>query len=275
MEMIAWKDFEKRVLEYFSHRFPDCKIDRNVKIVGRLSKRKREIDILLSTTTFGSSVQLAIECKRWNSKIDVADVGGFLDKLKDVGISMGIMVSKLGYTSGAYNRAKSENNIQLQVLDFEHLPKFQNFWANPYRGKVGAIIYAPNGWLINTVLPSEMRNMALCTLNPFELTPEQAYNQRRFMYFNIDSVSEDLNLDKLLARQDSAVIEKSPKSRISYWDEETKSKNKLKFRQIDYLDRNYSEFTAAVELETFFAYCVELVPPDYNVSAPPISGHKN
>ena len=58
-------------------------------------------------------MQLVIECKNWNSKLDVADIGTFIDKLKDIGIYKGIIISKFGYTEGAYRRARSEVYVQL------------------------------------------------------------------------------------------------------------------------------------------------------------------
>src|ERR1039458_3799620 len=107
-----WKEYENKVLEYFTKRFPNSKIDRNIKLKGRKSNTPREIDILLTDTSFGVSMQLVIECKDWTSKLDVADIGTFIDKLNDVGISKGIIISKLGYSVGAHNRARAEVNVQ-------------------------------------------------------------------------------------------------------------------------------------------------------------------
>lgn len=208
-------------------------------------------------------MQLAIECKEWSSKLDVADIGSFIDKLKDVGISKGIMVSRFGYTESAYRRARSELGVQLQVLDFDNLPSMQNFWANPYRGNVGAIVSAPNGWLVNLAIPKQSMKDMLCSLNPFEFEPGEAYKRKQFMYFQINSIGAGPDILKLFAEQDAVVLDKWPKSKIRYWEEDCEVLKKVSFRQIDYPEKGHSEFTAGIQVLDFFAYCVYIVPLDY------------
>ena len=95
------------------------------------------------------------------------------------------MVSKLGYSKGAHQRAKSEFEVQLQVLDFENIPDFYGFWGNPYRGHLGALISAPNGWVVNAKIPHELYEQMLCFIHPFEYTFEKAMKNKQFMYFQI------------------------------------------------------------------------------------------
>lgn len=258
-----WKEYENKVLDYFTARFPDCKIDRNIELLGRLSKTPREIDILLTTTVFGCSMQLVIECKNWNSKLDVADIGTFIDKLHDVGISKGIIISKLGYTEGAYNRARTEVNVQLQVLNFENIPDFYGFWATAYRGNLGAIISAPNGWIVNNDVNADLLPDMLGFMHPMEFSAEVASRKKHFMYFQIYPIIETKNLKVTLEKQDEIVKTKFPKSRIRYWSEKIEKGNVI-YRQIDYVEDNYVEFTGAVECNDFFFYCVCMVPIDHN-----------
>lgn len=261
--MKSWQEYEQRVLNYFQNRFLDGKIEKNVKLFGRLSETDREIDILLSTTVFGCSMQLAIECKDWSKKLDVADIDSFIGKLNDVGISKGIIISKKGYSESAYVRVRKEIGIQLQVLDFENLPLFHNFWANPYRGNVGAIVYAPNGWLVNIVKPSNFGGDALCMLAPFEFDTNEAYSRKQLMYFNINSILNGPDLTKLFVEQDEVVMKKWPKSKIKHWEEKYIKGGTIKYRLIQYPERGFSEFTGGLECDDFFAYCVSIVPTDY------------
>lgn len=260
---MTWKEYENKVLDYFTARFPDCKIDRNIELPGRLSKTPREIDILLTATVFGCSMQLVIECKNWNSKLDVADIGTFIDKLNDVGISKGIIISKLGYSEGAYNRARTEVNVQLQVLDFENMPGFYGFWANAYRGHLGAIISAPNGWVVNNDVPSDLLLDMLGFMHPMEFTPRIASEKKHFMYFQIYPILEGNNLKITLEEQDEIIKNKFPKSKINYLEEKIESGN-VTYRQINYIEDNYVEFTGAVECDDFFFYCVCTAPIDHN-----------
>lgn len=260
-----WKKYEKNVLDYFQSRFPYALIRKNVKLKGRLSGIKREIDILIESQIFGCSIQIAIECKNWKSKLDVSDVGAFIDKLKDVGISKGVMISKLGYSSGAYQRAKSEIELQLQVLDFENMPDFYGFWGNPYRGNFGALISAPNGWVVNSKIPDELRMNLLCFLHPFELSPEKSMGNKQFMYFQIFPVIGEDDLHKAFEDQDKIVLKKDKKAKINYWKEQVGNgrEGTIKYRQIDYYNDDYTEFTGGVTTDDFFAYCVYSVSKDF------------
>lgn len=260
---MTWKEYENKVLEYFTAKHPNHKIGRNIKLKGRLSKTPREIDILLSTVVFGCSLEIAIECKNWNTKLDVADIGAFIDKLHDVGISKGIIISKKGYSEAAYNRARTEVNVQLQVLDFENIPKIHGFWGYTYRGNLGALLSAPNGWIINNDVPENMRIDMLCFFHPMEYTFEVAAKKKHLMWFQIFPIIEDLNLTKTLKNQDERVKINYPNSKIKYWKEGLNGGTVL-YRQIDYIKENYTEFTAGVESEDFFAYCICIMPSDYN-----------
>lgn len=255
-----WKDYENKVVDYFNSKFPDCEIKRNIKITGRLSHTPREIDILLTTTVFGCSMQLVIECKNWNSKLDVADIGSFIDKLKDIGIYKGIIISKLGYTDGAYKRARTEVYVQLQVLNFENMPEFYGFWAVPYRGIYGAALSAPNGWVINNKVPNEYRTKALCFLHPMEYTAEEANHRRHLMYFQINFGAK---LKDTLNYQDRVVKENYPKSVIEYWTENS-AKRVITYRKIHYVEESYFEYTGAIDKEDFYVYCVCSLPNDFN-----------
>ena len=260
-----WKEYEKKVLEYFQGRFPDAIIKSNVFLQGKLSGIKREIDILIETQILGHSILIAIECKNWKTKLDVSHVGTFIDKLKDVGISKGVMVSKLGYSKGAHQRAKSELEVQLQVLDFENIPDFYGFWGNPYRGNFGALISAPNGWVVNANIPQELYDHMICFIHPFEYTYEEAMKKKQFMYFQILPIIEEYDMFKIFEEQDKLVLKKDKKAKIEYWEEPVGKERKgiIRYRRIDYIKENYTEFTGGVQSDDFFAYCVYSVQSDY------------
>lgn len=91
------------------HEEPGVKIERNVRIPSLLnSKRKREIDILLTGTFSGYPIRIAIECKNYKSVIDAPKIDAFVGKLQQIGIPSqhGVFVSAHGFTAGAIDRAK-------------------------------------------------------------------------------------------------------------------------------------------------------------------------
>lgn len=94
------------------HQQEGVKVDKRIKIPagGTSSKRKREIDVLLTSYVAGYPVKIAIECKNEKEKIGSPKIDAFVGKLKDVGIpaQLGIYVSPTGYTKGALERAKAD-----------------------------------------------------------------------------------------------------------------------------------------------------------------------
>lgn len=83
-------------------------VERNVRLPSLLnSKRKREIDILLTGTFSGYPIRIAIECKNYESVIDAPKIDAFVGKLQQIGIPSqhGVFVSARGFTSGAIDRA--------------------------------------------------------------------------------------------------------------------------------------------------------------------------
>jgi restriction endonuclease len=101
------------------HEGPDVKVERNVLLppLNGDPKRKREIDVLLTSYVAGYPVRIAIECKNEAEKNDVEYIDAFVGKLDDVGIphQHGIFISVSGYTSGAIDRAKAKG-IRTLVL---------------------------------------------------------------------------------------------------------------------------------------------------------------
>ena len=101
------------------HDWLNVKVERNVflPVVGQ-SKRKREIDVLLTSNLAGYPVRIAIECKNEKVPIGSPKIDAFIGKLNDIGIPIqhGIYVSASGYTSDAIERAK-EAGIRPLILN--------------------------------------------------------------------------------------------------------------------------------------------------------------
>ncbi len=91
------------------HDAPDVTVEQNVRVPAlRNPKRKREIDVLVSGSFAGYPLRLAIECKNYQSIIDIPKIDAYIGKLQDIGIPTqhGIYVTARGFTTGALDRAK-------------------------------------------------------------------------------------------------------------------------------------------------------------------------
>ncbi len=255
---MTWNEYEDAVLNYLIAKFSGSKVTKNVKIKGSFSETLRQIDILVETQISDFYIPLVVECKNWETKLDVADIGSFIDKLKDVGISKGLMVSKCGYTKAAYQRVKNENDINLFILDFENMSEFQGFWANPYRGNLGAFLSAPTGWVADyNLTQEEMTYIGLCLLYPMGLTKQEAFENKQVMFFQIYPVPilTSFDINELIKEQNDAVLIKDKKAKINLW-QENSNQGLISYREIYYDKDNYMEYTAYVQTERFYAICI-------------------
>ena len=100
------------------HSVPGVRVEQNVRLPGRgTSRRKREVDILLTAAVAGYPVRVAIECKNERERVDAPRIDAFVGKLDDIGIPQqcGIYIARGGYTSGASERAR-EAGIRTLIL---------------------------------------------------------------------------------------------------------------------------------------------------------------
>lgn len=106
------------------HEYSGVKVEKNVKLPARhgVKKRKREVDVLLTSTVAEYTVRIAIACRNEATKVEVEDIGAFIDLLNDVGIppQQGIFVSVKGFRKGALARAK---DIGIRTFVLEGLTK--------------------------------------------------------------------------------------------------------------------------------------------------------
>lgn len=104
------------------HGIPGVKVEKRIRLpsIRPNSRRKREIDVLLTSRVAGYPVRIAIECKNLKSPVKSKHVDKFLSVLSDVGIPIvnGILVSASGYRSDALDLAREAG---LQPLIFEGL----------------------------------------------------------------------------------------------------------------------------------------------------------
>ena len=103
------------------HTYSNVKVERNRKLPvhdpSGKSKRKREVDVLLTSYVAGYPIQFVIECKNEKNEIGSPLIDSFIGKLDDLGIpcQSGIFVSASGFNDEAVERAKKKG-IKLLTL---------------------------------------------------------------------------------------------------------------------------------------------------------------
>lgn len=110
------------IVEHLCSGIKNAKVSKNIKIIGKKSGEKREIDVLIEGMVGAFPVNIVVEAKNYNKPVGIEKVESLNSKLGDVGGNMGVLVCPNGFTKAARNLALS-NGIKLyEVFD----PKLGN-----------------------------------------------------------------------------------------------------------------------------------------------------
>jgi len=80
------------------------KVEHNVKLEG--ADGERQIDVLISSESFGIKFKTIIECRDFKGKLSISSIDGFHSKLLDVKANKGVLISRKGFSSKAISKAK-------------------------------------------------------------------------------------------------------------------------------------------------------------------------
>ena len=116
-------DYENGVADVLAYLAgPSAKVERNVSLPGRLSGVNRQIDVLVRGKIYDRpDSTLVVDAKRWKAPLDVADVGCFIDLVRDVESDFGLLVTNAGASPGASTRAHREGTVQVDLLPVRQL----------------------------------------------------------------------------------------------------------------------------------------------------------
>lgn len=109
-----WEGFELLVAQIETEAAPTATVQHNIKLPGK-SGVPRQIDVAVQQVVGLHKVLIVIECKHHRQAVDINTVGEFASKLEDVRASEGVLVSPVGYTSGAKDLAR-DRGIWLRTL---------------------------------------------------------------------------------------------------------------------------------------------------------------
>jgi tetratricopeptide (TPR) repeat protein len=209
-----WKNYEKEILTYIQETFPETNISFDQKIIGRFSKVKRQIDILIESEVAGYEIKIIIDCKYFSRKIDVKQVESFCSMLEDVDAHQGVLITNKGYTKASINRAYYGNDkIELDIINFDDLHDYQTFATLPYVGHFSVIVSAPFGW----VLDLKDRINSNATLHQRGITLKEAQKRQEWMYMQFWKIkSPDFAIEQLIEIQNTNILKIDPKTKFIY-----------------------------------------------------------
>ena len=83
-------------------------VRHNEKIVGKTGVA-HQIDVLWKFRYAGIEHIVAVECKNYSSSVELGDVRSFHSVIEDIGIARGVIVTRVGFQSGAQEFANVVN----------------------------------------------------------------------------------------------------------------------------------------------------------------------
>ncbi len=96
----------------------DFCVTPNARIIGRISERSRQIDVLIEHRhKTDNSCRVIIDAKIQTRKIDIKEVEAFKGLMEDVGARQGYLICANGWTKSAEKRAQESISIHLIPLD--------------------------------------------------------------------------------------------------------------------------------------------------------------
>ena len=135
-------------------------ITANAKLLGRISGRSRQIDVLIEDLRFSPrAYRLVVDAKLRKRKLDIEEIESFEGKMRDVGASHGVIVVSSGVTRSAKRRA--EDAIAITILDYEDAIGEYDWHFEPClicpapKSEIGTVLWNPHkvtglgpGWLM-------------------------------------------------------------------------------------------------------------------------------
>jgi hypothetical protein len=104
--MVAYRELELLVAKIQKQLAPKAEVLHNVKMQGRRSNTRRQIDVLMREKIGQYDISVIIDCKDHKYPIDVKGVEEFYGLFQDVGAQKGVLVCPKGFTAAAKARAE-------------------------------------------------------------------------------------------------------------------------------------------------------------------------
>ncbi len=255
-----WKKYETEVHELFLEEFPEADIQYDVKVDGRYTNTKRQIDVLIEDYVGGNRLRIVVDAKFFSKKIDVKAVESFIGMLADVDAHKGLLITQKGYSEAAIKRAYyGPEDIELDILNFNQLKEYQGFGAIPFAGGHGALIPAPFGWVID----NRTSEAGLAFLYQRGLDLEQAQSNHEWMYVQLWNREKDGDsLEDLLSLQQKSFMEFDPSTKLTYRNSVKRNDGETRLRIAEISKYPGPEITGFVEFEKFIFFCVLFTPKE-------------
>lgn len=118
---VNWKEYQEEAAAFF--RSLNLEAETNVAIKG--VRTKHDVDVLVKSHHVGFDVTWIIECKHWKSRVSKLHVLALREIVTDVGADRGILLSEVGFQSGAIEAATLTNVRVTSLADIRGTASFE------------------------------------------------------------------------------------------------------------------------------------------------------
>lgn len=113
----AWKRYECDVRGLLD-KIDGSQVTHDAKLDGKLSQKKRQVDVLIEGSVAASQIVIIVECKHYAKPLGIGKIDEFAGKLADVQADRGVIYALNGLTQGATVRAKNAHpKIEIRTLE--------------------------------------------------------------------------------------------------------------------------------------------------------------
>ena len=107
----AWKQYQEEACSFFQSLGLQALTDATIKGV----RTTHDIDVLVKSSHIGFEITWLVECKQWKTPVSKLHVLALREIVSDVGADRGILLSEVGFQSGAVEAANL-TNVQVTSL---------------------------------------------------------------------------------------------------------------------------------------------------------------
>ncbi len=258
---VDWREYEKTVFAEFKLRYPASQITWNVHLHGNLSGVKRQIDILIDVTISGAQLRTVVDAKMYNKAIDIKDVEEFLGLMADVGAHRGLMVTTIGYSPAALERAHRDlADIELDVMSLAEFKAFQAPIAVPYSGPNTVILPAPFGWVVDNASAPQFNAVLYQRGHTFK-EAAQAHEWAYFQFWRKDVPDTQTTVDGVIEKQNVDLHDENPDTEIALLDVPDTVKYPARIRLAKRPHHPACEYTGVIEFPEFIFFIVLFTLP--------------
>jgi hypothetical protein len=121
-----WQSLQQEVARVLR----ECGMETAVEKRVELGRGAAKIDVFAIEEIDGRTLRIAVECKNWQSAVTQEKVHAFRTVVMDMGCNLGLMVSRGGFQSGAYEAA---DRTCIELLTWEEFQqKYVRSWFKTY-----------------------------------------------------------------------------------------------------------------------------------------------